>query len=121
MNEIDVNKAVITAINGVILMWLPCMLVWHIVQIRKFIHLSYDWTVQLLIIFCYCLAVNCEIPALWSRLYAYYNLKLTMPELLYTLTTWDRWGHVLFYAFFSLLTVIVTRKSIPQPIKDILS
>ena len=121
ISEIDVYKIIITAINVVILLWLPCMVVWHILQMKKAKNLSYEWVVQLLFVFCFCLAVNCEIPALWSRYIAYYKMHMTLPEGLYFLTSWDRWGHVLEYAFFSLTTIIVTRKHVPKIIMDTLS
>ena len=114
MNEIDVNKAVITAINVIILLGLPIMFGWHIARAKKLIHKSEDWVTQILIIFVYGLAILAEIPALWSRWEAYYVLKLQLTEGMYKLTTWDREGHAVFYVTLFLLTYTFTRKKIPQ-------
>ncbi len=121
MGEIEINKAVITAVNMLILMGLPFMFMWHIRQARKQVHLSDDWIIQILIIFTYGIAICAEIPALWSRLEAYYVLKMRMPEGLYKLTTWDRWNHLCFYVVLFLLTLTFTRKKVPKIIRDTLS
>lgn len=121
MEEIDVNKGVITAINAVILLGLPFMLGWHVKQAKKQIHLSDAWMMQIIIIFVYCLAISAEIPALWVRWVSYYRLKLDLPDLLYALNTWDRWLHLVLYIFLFLLTYTFTRKKIPGIIRDTLS
>ncbi len=120
MNEIDVNKAVITVINVLILLGLPVMLAWHISQAKRLMHKSEPWIIQILIVFVYSLAIAAEIPALWSRWEAYYNLHIVIPKTLYILTTWDREGHALFYAAFFLLTYTFTRKKAPSIIRDTL-
>lgn len=120
MKEIDVNKAVITAINTVILLGLPVMLGWHIAQAKRLIHKSEPWIIQILIIFVYALAICAEIPALWSRWIAYYELKMQMPEGLYKLTTWDRWNHLVLYVAMFLLTYTFTRKKAPKIVSDTL-
>lgn len=119
--EIEVSKAAITAINVIILMGLPYMFFWHIKQARSKDHLSYDWMVQILIIFVYGIAITAEIPALWIRLISYYQLKLVIPEGLYKLTTWDRWSHLCEYAALFLLTFTVTKRKVPKIVRDTLS
>lgn len=118
MNELDVNKAVITAINILILLGLPIMFMWHIGYAKRLIHKSEEWITQILIIFVYGLAICAEIPALWSRWLAYYSMHLPMSGDLYKLTTWDRWSHMIFYVVLFLLTYTFTRKKIPQIVKD---
>jgi hypothetical protein len=120
MNESDINKAVITGINIVILLGLPIMFAWHIKQAKQLIHKSEDWIVQILIVFVYGLAICAEIPALWSRWIAYYTLKMPLPDGLYKLTTWDREGHAVFYAALFLLTYTFTRKKAPKIVTDTL-
>lgn len=120
MNEIDVNKAFITAINVLILLGLPVMFAWHISRAKRLIHKSEDWIIQILIIFVYGLAITAEIPALWSRWYAYYTLQMKLPDVLYKLSTWDRWSHLIFYVVLFLLTYTFTRKKVPQIVTDTL-
>lgn len=120
MNEIDVNKAVITVINVIILLGLPVMLGWHIGQAKRLIHKSEPWIIQILIIFVYALAICAEIPALWSRWIAYYELKMPLSDGLYKLTTWDRWSHLMVYAALFMLTYSFTRKKAPKIVSDTL-
>lgn len=120
MNEIDVNKAVITGINVLILLGLPCMFAWHIGQAKRLLHKSEDWIVQILIIFVYGLAISAEIPALWIRWQAYYVLHIQLPDSMYKLSTWDRYGHLMLYVALFLLTYTFTRKKIPQIVTDTL-
>jgi len=120
MQEIDVNKAVITAINVIVLLGLPVTLGWHISQVKTKRHLSDDWIIQLLIVFLYATAICAEIPALWARFDAYYIHKMIIPDSLYKLTTWDRFNHLFFYAIFIVFTVTVTRKTIPKVIRETL-
>ena len=121
MNEIDVNKAVITLINVIILLGLPSMLGWHVTQAKRKLHKSDDWITQILIVIVYALAINAEIPALWSRWEVYYIQKLPLSKGLYFLTTWDREGHAIFYVALFFLTYTFTRKHIPQVIRDTLA
>lgn len=118
MNEIDVNKGVITAINILILLGLPCMFAWHIGQAKRLIHKSEDWIIQILIVFVYGLAICAEIPALWIRWYAYYTLNMKMPDVVYKLSTWDRWSHCIFYIVLFMLTYTFTRKKLPKIVTD---
>ena len=120
MNEIEVNKAVITVINILILLGLPCMFAWHIGQAKRLLHKSEEWVIQILIIFVYGLAICAEIPALWSRYKSYYVLHLQMPDAIYKLSTWDRWGHLIFYVVLFMLTYTFTRKKIPRIVTDTL-
>ena len=121
MNDIDVSKAFIIGICSVILLGLPFMFWWHVKQARKQPHLSDDWMIQIMILMAYATAITAEIPAIWSRIIAYYFLKMQIPDGLYKLTAWDRWEHLLFYCFLFLLTYTFTRKAIPKPIRDMLS
>lgn len=118
MNEIDVNKAVITAINVIIILGLPCMLTWHVSRAKKLMHKSEDWITQILIIFVYGLAISAEIPALWIRWQAYYVLHIKLPDSIYKLSTWDRWGHLIMYVALFMLTYTFTRKKIPKIVTD---
>jgi len=120
MNENDVNKAVITAINVIILLGLPIMFGWHINRAKRLMHKSDEWIIQILIIFTYGLAICAEIPALWIRYEAYYVMHMKIPEGMYKLTTWDRWGHAIFYVVLFLLTYTFTRKKVPQIVTDTL-
>lgn len=120
MTEISVNKAVITAINILILSGLPIMALWHYKQAKKKEHLSYDWMVQIMIIFLYIMCISAEIPALWSRWKAYYELRTQLPDVMYKLTTWDRWSHLLAYLVLFLLTHTITSKKVPKIVKDTL-
>lgn len=120
MNEIDVNKAVITIINVLILLGLPAMFGWHIGQAKRLIHKSEEWIIQILIIFVYGLSICAEIPALWSRWIAYYELKMTLSDSMYKLTTWDRWNHLIMYVAMFLLTYTFTRKKAPKIVSDTL-
>lgn len=121
MHEIEVSKAVITAINIVILLGLPWMFYWHVRQVKKQRHLSDDWIIQILILFVYSIAITSEIPALWARWVAYYEVKLNMPDSMYKLAAWDRWEHLLGYIALFLLTHTFTKKTIPKPVRDFLS
>jgi hypothetical protein len=120
MNEIDVNKAVITIINVLILLGIPVMFGWHIAQAKRLLHKSEDWIVQILIIFVYGLAICAEIPALWARWIAYYSLNMKLPDSIYKLSSWDRWNHLIFYAALFLLTYTFTRKKAPKIVSDTL-
>lgn len=118
MGEVEVNKAIITGINVVILLGLPCMLIWHIRRVKTKLHLSDDWMIQLMFVFLYITAISSEIPALWSRFEAYYIYNLKTPDALYKLTTWDRWSHLIFYVVLMVISSTITRKKIPNIIKD---
>lgn len=118
MEEIDVNKAIITGINIIILLGLPCMLAWHIKKARSKSHLSDEWMVQILIIFVYAIAISAEIPALWARWISYYQLNLKLPQLMYVLNTWDRYLHLFLYVVLFMLTYTFTRNKVPKIIRD---
>jgi hypothetical protein len=118
MQETDVTKAVITAINVIILILLPIMAAWHICRIKKFEHASYDWWMQILVVLSYGAAINAEIPALWSRWKSYYVWHIQIPEAAYTLTTWDRWSHALYYILFMFITWALTKKRVPSIITE---
>lgn len=118
MNDIGVQKCVITIINIIILLGLPFMLAWHWHRAIKEVHKSEAWLTQLLCIFVYFIAICSEIPALWSRWYSYYTIKLQIPEMLYTLSAWDRWSRLVFYVFLFVLTYTFTRKKTPKIISD---
>lgn len=119
--DIELSKIAITVINWVILMGLPIMFIWHIKHAKKRKHLSDGWIIQILIIFAYGVAMFCEIPALWSRYLAYYVYQINMPDIIYTLSTWDRTGHLCYYAVFMLLTHVFTSNYIPKKVRDILT
>lgn len=119
--ETEVNKAVITAINAIILLGLPIMMGWHIAQVKKKFHLSDEWIIQILIIFVYALSICAEIPALWARWIAYYQMKMVLPDGIYKLVTWDRWNHLCLYVVLFLLTYTFTRKKVPQIVRNTLS
>lgn len=119
-HDIEVSKVVITAINVIILLGLPFMLGWHIRRMVKTNHGSYDWMMQLIIVFLYVIAISSEIPALWSRWVAYYELKMQIPEKLYVITMWDRWLRAIFYIFFFVFTFAFTVKRVPKVISDTL-
>lgn len=121
MQEIEVNKAVITIINILILLGLPCMFTWHVRQTKIKPHLSDDWIIQILILFLYGAAICAEIPALWVRWEAYYIYHIKLPEGMYKLATWDRWAHLIVYVVMFFLTYTFTKKKIPQVIRDTLS
>lgn len=118
MERIELNKLVITAINGIILLWLPSWTFWFAKQVKRFEILTYEWWLQVLLVICLGAAINAEIPALWARIVAYYDMKMDIPQYLYVLTTWDRWGHQLFYFLFILLGWCITKKSIPKVLTD---
>gem|GEM_PF-1947717 len=121
MHDIDVSKATITIINVVILLGLPLMFIWHVKQVKRCKHLSDDWMIQILILFVYMVFMEAEIPALWARWIAYYQLKMKLPQALYVLSTWDRWGHMFGYSCLFLLTHTFTMKRIPKVVRDMLS
>lgn len=121
MTENEVSMFIITIFNCVILVALPICTIWHTARIRKFPHWSDDWWTQIIIVMSYIAAINCEIPALWSRVTAFYVYRLVIPQHILTLTTWDRWGRALFYIFYFLLTWIFTKKRIPEFVKETLS
>ena len=121
MHDIDVSKAVITVINIIILLGLPGMFIWHVKQVKRCPHLSPDWMIQILILFVYMIAISAEIPALVARWIAYYELRMKLPQILYMLSTWDRWNHLFFYVALFLLTHTFTKKQVPQIIRDFLS
>lgn len=118
MGETEVNKAIITAINAIILLGLPGMLIWHIRRVKTKKHLSDEWIIQLMFVFLYIISITAEIPALWVRWESYYVYNLPTPESLYKLTTWDRWSHLIFYVVLMVLSSTITRKKIPAIIKD---
>jgi hypothetical protein len=119
MERIELNKLLITAINAIILIWLPIWTIWSANQVRKFKAVTFDWWIQVLIVICFGAAINAEIPALWARLVAYYGMNMPIPQYIYVLTTWDRWGHQLFYFIFTLLIWCITKKRIPTIVTDI--
>lgn len=119
--DIELSKIAISAVNFIILLGLPCMMGWHIVNARRRVHLSDGWMIQILIIITYAVAIFSEIPALWSRWLAYYVYQIKMPDIIYTLSSWDRTGHLCLYAMFMLLTYTFTSNYIPKAVRDILS
>jgi hypothetical protein len=119
--DIELSKIAISALNFLILIALPCMLGWHITQARRRKHLSDGWIIQILIVFTYSVAIFAEIPALWARFLAYYIYRVEMPDILYTLATWDRTGHLFLYAVMMLLTHTFTSNYIPKSIRNMLS
>jgi hypothetical protein len=121
MREIEVNKAFITIINVVMLSGLGVLVVWHIRQARNKLHLSKEWMFEIMTIFLWGCAFSCEIPALWTRIKAYYVLKTVMPDSLYVLVTWDRWGHLFFYCVLFIYTRAVSKREVPKFVKDTLS
>ena len=121
VHDIDVSKAVITVINVLILMGLPMMFIWHVRQVKRCQHLSPDWMIQILILFVYMIAISAEIPALIARWIAYYQIHMKLPQILYMLSTWDRWNHLFFYVALFLLTHTFTKKHVPKVIRDFLS
>ena len=120
MEELNWDKAVITAINVLILSGLPIMLGWHVRQAKRQSHHSYEWQIQIFTIFLYMLAISCEIPALWARAIAYYQYHMYIPSVLLKLSAWDRWGRLLFYAVFFFYTYTIARKKMPQIVSDTL-
>jgi hypothetical protein len=121
MKEIDVNKAFITGINIVMLLFLFLLIIWHAKEARTKRHLSKDWMFEIMAIFIWCCAFSCEIPAFWTRIKAYYVLKTVMPDSLYVLVTWDRWGHLFLYFVLFIYTRAVSRREVPKFVKDTLS
>lgn len=117
--EIEVWKAVITSINVLLIPALFFWIAWHLNHIKLFARHSYDWWIQIFITLSYITAFTAEVPAFISRIKAYYELKMVMPNSLYILTTWDRWNHVIFYIIFMVLTYSITTKTIPQFAKQI--
>ncbi len=120
MQEVEINKIVITAINVIILMGLPVWAVWHGRRIKNCEHMSYDYWMQILIVMCYITAICAEIPALWARWKAYYIYHMDISDSLYVLTTWDRWNHLLFYVIFMFLTWSITYKRVPKAFTEAL-
>ena len=115
MEEININKAIITIINILVLIGIPIMARFHIIKAKKEIHLSYEWWIQIMFVIMYISCLTSEIPAFWSRYRAYYELKLTINDTsLYVLTTWDRWNHLLNYLIIYLITYSVSKKEIPN-------
>ena len=123
MHEIDpeYSKVFITIFNFAILIALPGAFVWHLLKIKSFANLTTEWWLQVMTCILYIAAFDCEIPACWSRLRAYYVLHMQLDSTSYVLNTWDRWGHVVFYGLFIVFTVCNTRKHIPQFIKSSIS
>lgn len=119
--DIELSKIAISALNVIILMALPAMWLWHVNQARRRKHLSDGWIIQILIVFAYSTAIFAEIPALWGRFLAYYVYDVKMPDVVYTLATWDRTGHLFFYAVLMLLTHTFTSNYIPKSIRNMLS
>ena len=118
VTENDAYTVFIMFFNIIILIGLPIMPIWHGYKaIKMFMH-SYDWQLQIFIIFIYILAINAEIPALLSRWKVYYTLKINLPDSIYVLNAWDREGHAIFYGAFIFLTVIITNKKMPKIITD---
>lgn len=120
MGRVEATKALITMFNITILFALPVFGIWHAIRIRYFKYWSHEWWTQIIITLCYIAAMNAEIPAFLSRLIAYYIQDLKVSGVLYTLNTWDRWAHVLFYGLFVLLTWIFTKNRMPKYIIDTL-
>lgn len=119
--DIELSKIAISALNMIILVGLPFMFGYHVKQARRRKHLSDGWIIQILIIFAYSVAIFAEIPAFWGRFLSYYIYRVDMPDVLYTLTTWDRTGHLFFYAVLMLLTHTFTSNYIPKSIRNMLS
>jgi len=118
MQETEISKLAITIINVLIEGALPFWLIWHIRQMRKREHLSYDYWIQFTISLLYGCAVLAEIPALWSRWKAYYVYKMVLPDDLYVLTTWDRVNHLVLYVVIMFLTWSITYKRVPKAFTD---
>lgn len=118
MEPVEINKAVITVINIIVLGALPWWVYWHLQTRRQLNHMCYDWWIQTIIVMLYSSAICAEIPALWSRWKAYYELKMVMPDSLYILTTWDRWSHLLTYVILMFLTWSITYKRVPKAFTD---
>jgi hypothetical protein len=118
MTETNCAQAFITACNIVILISLPAWFWWHCTLVRHHIKWTFDWWLQVLTVIGYILAIGCEIPALWARLIIYYQMNMLLPPGLYYLTSWDRWGHVIFYGWFILFTFAVAKGRIPKTIVE---
>lgn len=121
MQQTQIYQAIITAINLIILAGLPYWFVWHFRHARKIRSHSDEWWIQILIIIGYGLAISCEIPALISRVLAYYDYNTRINNVIYILTLWDRWGRLTFYVLYMLLTWSIAKKRVPQVVKDTLS
>jgi len=114
----DFTKAAITIFNVIILAGLPVFCIWHARTIRYFNTWSFRWWMQIFTVLLYVAAINCEIPAFWSRLIAYYQYHMVLDPVFYALTTWDRWGRVLFYCMFILFTWMQTKQHVPHIVKN---
>jgi hypothetical protein len=118
MQEEQIEKLVITVINVLVLGSLPFWFAWHIKQMKNLNYLSYDYWIQFIIVLLYGAAINAEIPALWSRWVSYYDYNLSLPKLIYVLTTWDRFGHLGLYLIIMFLTWSITYKRVPKTFTD---
>lgn len=118
MYEIEVNKGVITFINIAILSGLPVFFAFHIRAIKKHAQWSFDWWQQVIIALLYIAAINTEVAAFWGSYKTYYGYSIVLPDSIYTLTTWQRWGRLLFYVILYLQTWVATMKLIPTSVKN---
>ena len=118
MQETEINQIAITVINIAVLGSLPGWFFWHIRQMRKREHLSFDYWIQFIIVLLYGAAINAEIPALWARWDAYYVYHMKIADGLYKLTTWDRSGHLFEYVILMFLTWSITYKRVPKAFTD---
>jgi len=119
--DIELSKIFISAINCVILIGIPFMMLWHVRKAKKAEHASKEWISQILFVIAYCVAITAEIPALWSRYLAYYVYDIKMPDIIYTLSSWDRLLHMCMYPAFFLASFTVSSNYVLQKVKDILT
>lgn len=119
--DIELSKIAISCFNCVILIGIPFMVIWHIRKAKKTEHASKDWISQVLFVIAYIIAFLAEIPALWSRYLAYYVYNINMPDIIYSLSSWDRILHLCFYPAMFLGTFTVSSSYVLKKVKDMLT
>ena len=110
----------ITVINIIILFGLPFMLGYHVTRIRKFAVRDYEWYLQILYCLVYVSGIGTEIPAFLSRYLSYFYFKVEMPEVILSISAWDRTARSIFYIVLFICTYTSTKSYVPKTIRDIL-
>lgn len=118
--EINIWQTLITIINCIIICCLPLMLVYHYKKIHIFEPRSYSRYMEVFGVIIYGSAIMAEFPALLSRWLTFYGYKLVLPEIIYSITSWDRSAHGWFYVMLFIYSWSNTNNRLPTTVQRII-
>lgn len=99
---------------------MPIMLVYHYRRIKCFLENPLYRNLEVLWVLVYIAAILAEIPAGLSRFLTYFHYHIQIPEVLYSITAWDRSGHGLFYVILFAASWSNTNNRLPRVVQNII-